>query len=189
MSGTTPTVPETGGRPDGSAVRVIVLMGVSGSGKSTTGQRLARRLAWPFRDADTFHPEANIEKMKSGIPLDDTDRGPWLAAIAAWIDAHRAAGTQGIVSCSALKRAYRSVLLGDRADVRLVYLKGDIGTIGARMARRKGHFMPTTLLQSQFATLEEPTPDEHAVIVPIRLPPRAVVNRIIAGLDLVAPAR
>lgn len=168
--------------------RVIVLMGVSGCGKSTTGKRLASALDWPFRDADTFHPQANIEKMAGGIPLDDSDRAPWLAAIAAWIDAHRANGTCGVVSCSALRRRYREVLIGDRPDVGLVYLKGSLALIGDRLSRRRGHFMPPALLKSQFATLEEPGFDERALQVPVRLPPKRVVERIVTGFGL-APAR
>src|SRR5690348_13138481 len=112
---------------------VIVLMGVAGSGKSTTGEALSRALGWPFRDADSFHPAANIEKMRRGLPLDDEDRAPWLAAIAAWIDERRARGEPGIVSCSALKRAYRQRIIGTREDVRLVYLTGDGGLIGRRL--------------------------------------------------------
>lgn len=168
--------------------RVIVLMGVSGCGKSTTGKRLAGALGWPFRDADTFHPQSNIAKMASGIPLDDHDRAPWLAAIAAWIDAHRADGTCGVVSCSALRRRYRAVLIGGRSDVGLVYLKGSLALIGDRLSRRRGHFMPPALLKSQFETLEEPAPEERALHVPVRLPPKRVVERIVTSFGLV-PAR
>ncbi len=164
--------------------RVIVLMGVAGAGKSTIGRRLAVALDWPFRDADTFHPPENVAKMSRGEALDDDDRAPWLAAIAAWVDAHRAAGTTAIVSCSALRRRYRHALIGDRGDVALVYLKGSIAVIGERMSRRKGHFMPASLLTSQFATLEEPAYDERPVVVSVTLPPKRVVERIIATLDL-----
>lgn len=159
-------------------------MGVSGAGKTTTGKRLAGVLGWPFRDADEFHPAVNIAKMASGQPLTDADRAPWLAAIAAWIDARRELGEGGIVSCSALKRAYRDVLIGDRADVGLVYLKGSRSLIGERLSRRRGHFMPPSLLASQFETLEEPGPDEGAVVVSMRLPPKRVVERIVALLGL-----
>ena len=121
--------PAEAGRP---IVRIILLMGVSGCGKSTTGESLAKALGWPFRDADTFHSAANVAKMRSGQPLEDADRWPWLAAIAAWIDERRAADAPAIVSCSALKRAYRDVLLAGRDDVRLVYLSGSQKLIAER---------------------------------------------------------
>jgi carbohydrate kinase (thermoresistant glucokinase family) len=126
--------------------------------------------------------------MASGQPLNDTDRAPWLAAIAGWIDDHRAAGTHGVVSCSALKRRYREVLIGTRPDVGLVYLKGGFALIADRMGRRKGHFMPPALLKSQFEALEEPFGDEAALVVSIRLPPKRVVERIVEGFAL-TPAR
>lgn len=163
---------------------VIVLMGVSGCGKTTTGKRLATALGWPFRDADSFHPESNIAKMASGQPLDDSDRAPWLAAIAGWIDGQRAGSENGIVSCSALKRRYRDVLIGERADVQLVYLMGSLALIGDRLSRRKGHFMPPALLRSQFEALEAPTADERALTVSIRLPPNRIVASIISSCAL-----
>lgn len=174
--------------PPASAVtarpRVIVLMGVSGSGKSTIGRRLSRTLGWPFRDADSFHPAANIEKMSKGLPLDDEDRRPWLSAIADWIDAHRAGATNAIVSCSALKRRYRDIVIGSRRDVRLVYLQGSFSLIADRLSRRKDHFMPPELLKSQFDTLENPAPEENALAIPIRLTPKRVVERIIETYEL-----
>ena len=163
---------------------VIVLMGVSGCGKTTTGKRLAKALGWPFRDADEFHPPANIAKMASGQPLDDADRAPWLAAIATWIDGQRESGTHAIVSCSALRRAYRKVLIGHRDDVALVYLKGSLAVIGDRLSRRRGHFMPPSLLKSQFATLEEPTPEERPLVLSVRLPPKRIAERIVASFAL-----
>jgi gluconokinase len=166
---------------------VIVLMGVAGCGKSTTGESLSRALGWPFRDADSFHPAANIEKMSRGLPLDDGDRAPWLAAIADWIDERRARQEPGIVSCSALKRAYRQRIIGARDDVRLVYLKGDRELIGRRLKARKHHFMPATLLASQLAVLEEPRADERAVIVDVAMARRRVVAAIIARLGLARP--
>jgi gluconokinase len=166
---------------------VLVLMGVSGSGKSTTGALLADRLGWPFRDADSFHPPANIEKMSRGTPLTDEDRAPWLAAIAAWIDERLERGEPGIVSCSALKRGYRDVLLGDRAGVRLVFLKGDKSLIASRMAARLDHFMPPALLDSQFAALEEPGPNERALVVPITPKPSEVVEFVVRELGLARP--
>src|SRR5262249_38663847 len=116
---------------------VLVVMGVSGSGKTTIANELSRKLGWEFDDGDWFHPAANVEKMHRGIPLTDEDRWPWLKAIARWIDETRAAGRHGIVACSALKRRYRSVLIGDRPDVRLVYLKGYATLIARRMAARR----------------------------------------------------
>lgn len=166
---------------------VIVLMGVSGSGKSTTGTALSRALGWPFRDADSFHPPANVEKMSRGTPLTDEDRWPWLAAIARWIDERRDAGERGIVSCSALKRAYRDRIIGARQGVQLVYLQGDGKLIGRRLHARKGHFMPASLLASQFAVLEEPQADERALTVPVAMSPRRVVRTIIERLGLEAP--
>jgi carbohydrate kinase (thermoresistant glucokinase family) len=145
-------------------------------------------LGWPFRDADSFHPQANIDKMSKGLPLTDEDRQPWLAAIARWIDERLAAGECGIVSCSALKRSYRRVIVGDRPDVRLVYLKGDMALIGDRISRRKNHFMPPALLKTQFDALEEPQADEHALSVPIVLSPRRVVEAIVQELHLAHPA-
>jgi gluconokinase len=159
-------------------------MGVSGCGKSTTGQRLSNALGWPFRDADSFHPPANVEKMRAGRPLEDADRWPWLDAIATFLDDRRRSGAPAIVSCSALKRIYRDRLLGGRPDVALVHLKGDRALIAERLANRKGHFMPPGLLQSQFDALEEPRPDERALVVSVHLPPARVVGRIIAGLGL-----
>jgi carbohydrate kinase (thermoresistant glucokinase family) len=166
---------------------VIVLMGVSGSGKSTTGAALSRKLGWPFRDADTFHPPANVEKMSRGTPLTDEDRWPWLAAIAQWIDERCQAGERGIVSCSALKRTYRSRIIGPRRGVQLVYLKGDIEVIRRRLRARKGHFMPASLLESQYAVLEEPNADERALAVSIAMSPRRVIDTIIERLGLEAP--
>jgi carbohydrate kinase (thermoresistant glucokinase family) len=168
----------------GGPPAVIVVMGVASSGKTSLGERLASHLDWPFRDADSFHPPENVAKMSSGQPLNDDDRGPWLAAIAAWIDGLRAAGGHGIVTCSALKRAYRRVIIGDRPDVALVYLQGSRTLIGARMAARKHHFMPPALLDSQFATLEEPGPDENPLIVSVELAKDAVTRSVLERVGL-----
>jgi gluconokinase len=169
-------------------VNVVVIMGVSSSGKTTTASLLSESLGWPFRDADSFHPPANVEKMSRGVPLNDSDRAPWLAAIAAWIQTRIAMGETGIVTCSALKRAYRDALMAGRPGARLVHLVGDRTLIGERMARRKNHFMPTSLLDSQFAALEPPTPDENVLSVPVSTSPTRVVGLIIAQLGL-EPAR
>lgn len=158
---------------------VILVMGVSGSGKTTIGKGLADRLGWEFQDADGFHPAANVEKMRAGIPLTDEDRWPWLHAIAAWIDETRRAGRHGVVTCSALKRAYREILVGDRDDVCLVHLAGEREVIARRMAARHGHFMPPTLLDSQFAALEAPGRDERPVVAAIEATPEAIVADIL----------
>jgi carbohydrate kinase (thermoresistant glucokinase family) len=167
---------------------VIVVMGVSGAGKTTIGSMLAQRLQWEFRDADWFHPAANIEKMQAGIPLTDEDRWPWLEAIAAWIDETRRAGRHGVVACSALKRVYRDILIGDRGDVRLVYQKGERDLIARRMTAREGHFMPTSLLDNQFATLEEPTADERPLVLPIQAAPETGIEQVLSELTF-APDR
>jgi gluconokinase len=161
---------------------VLVVMGVSGSGKSTIGTQLALQLHWEFEDGDSFHPASNVEKMHSGHPLTDEDRRPWLNAIAAFIDASRKAGKHVVIACSALKQSYRAVIVGNRPDVRLVYLKGDIDLIARRVAARHEHFMPRKLLQSQFDALEEPGPDEHPIIVSVELPPRAIVTAVLSAL-------
>ncbi|CAN7181924.1 gluconokinase [Bosea sp. LjRoot90] len=166
------------------APAVIVVMGVASSGKTSLGERLAQKLGWPFRDADSFHPPANVAKMSSGIPLTDEDRKPWLAAIAAWIDELRASGGNGIVTCSALKRAYRDVIVGKRPDVALVYLKGSRELIGERMAARQHHFMPPALLDSQFATLEEPGADENPLVVQVEASKDAIVEQVVSELRL-----
>ena len=161
----------------------IVVMGVSGAGKSTVGRLVAAQFGCPFRDADSFHPKANIEKMSRGEPLTDDDRWPWLQAIAAWIAEHRAAGTTCVVTCSALKRVYRDIVTNNQnADVRLVYLKGDFDLIEARLKARHGHFMPPALLRSQFAALEEPDADEHAIRVSVDATPDEIAVRVLERL-------
>ncbi|WP_245297179.1 MULTISPECIES: gluconokinase [Rhodomicrobium] len=166
---------------------VVIVMGVSGSGKSTIGTLLASRLQWTFEDADWLHPAANVDKMQSGIPLTDEDRRPWLAAVAAWIDAARGSGERGVVACSALKRRYRDILIGERPDVRLVYLKGDEALIARRLATRHEHFMPRGLLHSQFEALEEPEPDENPIIASIESPPHEVVAGVLSVLSIALP--
>ena len=163
---------------------VLVVMGVSGSGKSTIGTQLAIKLGWEFEDGDWFHPARNVEKMHSGHPLTDEDRWPWLNAIAAFIDASRSAGRHVVIACSALKKSYRAIIVGDRADVRLVYLKGDIELIARRIATRHEHFMPRALLQSQFDALEQPGPEEKAIIVSVAPPPRAIVAQVLSALGV-----
>ena len=156
-------------------------MGVSGCGKSTVASRLAERLGWEFAEADRFHSPANVAKMASGVPLDDADRRPWLDGIAAWIDERRREGRGGVVACSALKRAYRERLKGGHDDVRFVYLRGDYETILARLAGRTGHYMPPSLLQSQFDALEEPQRDENAIVVSIEGTPDEIVEEVLSA--------
>src|SRR5581483_4191092 len=167
----------------GEGVRIAVVMGVSGSGKTTIGQALATRLGWRLVDAYTFHPPANVAKMSAGQPLDDADRAPWLAAIAARIDEWRGGGDKGIVSCSALKRRYRDVIVGKRPDVRLVYLDGAHDLIAGRLAGRHGHFMPGALLGSQFAALEPPAPEEHPITVALDRSVAAIIDALVIALS------
>ena len=164
-------------------VAVVVVGGVSGSGKSTIGAALARRLGWPYAEADEFHPTENIAKMSRGEPLTDEDRAPWLAAIAQFIDRVCARGDHAVVSCSALKRAYREVLVGTHArEMRIVLLNGDEAAIAGRLASRHGHFMPASLLRSQIATLELPQNEPHTLVVPIGGTVDEVVERVVAAL-------
>ncbi|HYD71689.1 MAG TPA: gluconokinase [Candidatus Binatia bacterium] len=161
---------------------VIVVMGVSGAGKTTIGKLLAARLGWIFRDGDEFHPRANVEKMRSGVPLTDEDRWPWLHAIAEWIDRTRHKNGRAVTAPSVLKRSYRDIVIGERPDVRLVFLDGAPELIARRVAARRGHYMPARLLDSQFAALEPPGRDENPIRVSIEPPPEAIVSNIIEQL-------
>jgi ribose 5-phosphate isomerase A len=170
---------------------VLVVMGVSGAGKSTIAKKLSRRLGWAFEEGDVLHPEANVAKMHAGVPLTDADRQPWLERVAAWIDGQRARKQPGIITCSALKRSYRNVIIGDRPEVRLVYLRGGRDLLTGRVAARTGHFMPASLLQSQIDTLEEPAADEDALTVDVGPPAGEIADEIIRLLGAsaaVAPA-
>jgi gluconokinase len=169
-----------------SRLSVIVVMGVSSSGKTTVGALLAGRLHWEFEDADWLHPPSNIDKMQAGTPLTDEDRWPWLDAVARTIDLTRAQGLHAVLACSALKRRYRDILVDARPGVRLVYLRGSEALVARRMALRHGHFMPRNLLHSQFEALEEPGADENAIVVSIEPRPHQIVAQIIAKLGLAA---
>jgi len=162
---------------------IAIVMGVSGSGKSTAAALLAAALGCQFQEGDDLHPASNVEKMHGGTPLTDADRLPWLRKIAEEIDAWRAQGDSGVLTCSALKRSYRDIIIGDRGDVTLVYLKGSYDLIRKRMAARQEHFMPVGLLDSQFATLEEPTPDEHPILADIDQRPAEIAAEIVHQLE------
>ena len=177
----TMTLPDT--PPVPLPATALIFMGVSGSGKSTIAALVAQHLGWPMIEGDDLHPPANIAKMTQGIPLTDDDRKPWLEAIAARIHSWRVAGTQGVVTCSSLRRAYRDLLRAGHDDVRFVFLKGSYELLLGRMEHRKRHFMPPSLLQSQFATLEEPGPDE-AITVSIDQPTEEIVADTLAQLHL-----
>ncbi|WP_344049069.1 gluconokinase [Streptomyces thermoalcalitolerans] len=160
---------------------VVVVMGVAGTGKTTIGPLLADRLGVPYAEGDDFHPEANIAKMTAGIPLEDEDRWPWLDAIGAW--ARGRTGRGGVVSSSALKRSYRDRLRAAAPGIVFVHLTGDRELVERRMANRRGHFMPTALLDSQFATLQPLQPDEPGVAVDISGTPEEITARALAALE------
>jgi gluconokinase len=162
---------------------VIVVMGVTGAGKSTIGRALAAALGWEFHDGDDLHSEESKRKMHRGEPLTDFDRGPWIIAVRQVVQAMLSSGTNGVVACSALKQSYRNQIVGDAASVKLVYLKGSQRLIGERLAGRIGHFMNPELLQSQFDTLEEPD-DRDAIVVDISMAPEAIVADIRARLGV-----
>lgn len=159
---------------------LVLLMGVSGAGKSTVGPLIAQGLGLPFDDADSFHPPANVAKMSRGEPLDDADRAPWLDAIGAHLAAHRGRGC--VVTCSALKRAYRDRLRAAAPDLRLVFLRGGQALIAARQAARQGHFMPASLVASQFATLEPPAAEEAAILLDVAETPQALAAAAMTAL-------
>jgi gluconokinase len=163
--------------PPSQLAPLVVVMGVSGCGKSTVGAALAQAVGVPFADGDELHPAANIAKMASGVPLDDDDRFPWLEAIGEWLAAHDADG--GVIGCSALKRKYRDQLRSHAPRVGFLHLHGSFDVIAARQAARPGHFMPTSLLESQFATLEPLAPDEHGVVVDVDQPVDAIVQEYV----------
>ncbi len=168
---------------------ILVLMGVCGSGKSAVGHAIVARTGWRFLEGDEVHSPENVAKMHAGIPLTDADRWPWLKAIAARMDAWQAEGVSGIVACSALKRGYRDLLLAGREDARLVYLRGRREVIDQRMAARRGHYMPASLVDSQFATLEEPVPGERPIVLDVDAPVEALAEAVLAALAAESQAR
>ncbi len=161
---------------------IVVVMGVSGAGKTTVGRMLADALGAEFLEGDAFHPPKNVEKMRAGIPLADADRLPWLQAIAAALDSRIGQARDVVIACSALRRAYRRILAGARHDTHFVYLKGPETLVAHRLSARHGHYMPPSLLPSQFATLEEPQPDERALVLDISQPPDGLVAQALAAL-------
>lgn len=165
----------------------VIVTGPAGVGKTTTAELLSARLGWRFAEGDSFHPQANIESMSRGVALSDADRAPWLASIRDWISQQAAAGHSVVVTCSALKRSYRDILREAHADVRFVQLIADQHVVGSRMTGRSGHFMPPSLLASQFAALEALQTDEAGVCIAAEEPPDVVVTRALAALDLRDP--
>jgi gluconokinase len=171
--------------PDSHGLPVtVVLMGVAGSGKSTVMAQLAERLGWRWAEADDFHPPANVAKMSAGQALTDEDRWPWLRTIANWIGERESAGENAVVTCSALRRKYRDFLRNGHPSVRFVHLAVDRTILERRMAQRRGHYMPPSLLGSQLDTLEPLDPDEPAILVSGELPPDRIVDEIVSRLHL-----
>ncbi|REE98631.1 gluconokinase [Thermomonospora umbrina] len=169
---------------DEAGPTVVIVAGVSGSGKTTVGRLLAGHLGWDFADADDFHPLDNVSNMRRGIPLSDVDRLPWLRDLAAWIEVRLTSGTPGVLACSLLKRAYRDLVIRDPRQVRLVYLNGDRDVIERRVTERKGHFFAAHMLDSQYRDLEPPGPDEHPIRASVRHTPEESVREIVRALAL-----
>lgn len=159
---------------------LLVMAGVSGSGKSSVGRRVADRLGWPFLDGDSLHSPANIAKMRADQPLDDADRLPWLDAISRWMDARQAEGTSAVIACSALKQRYRDRLRHGHPDVQFIWLKVDRAELARRLDQRTGHFMPAALLASQLAAWEPPAPDEPVMTIPANGDLEATVRAVLA---------
>jgi gluconokinase len=163
---------------------IVIVAGVAGSGKTTVGTQLARRLGWRFADADSFHPAANVAKMRAGIPLTDEDRAPWLRAINRWMDDIDALGESGVITCSALKRHYRDQLLDGRPAATMVFLEVSKDVLVQRLNHRLGHFFPEKLLDSQLAAVEPPAPDERVLALPVDGDPAQMVDEIVTRLGL-----
>lgn len=186
LEDTGPPVGAAGGTPLdlSGGTRHIVVMGVSGCGKTTVALGIADRTGLLFAEADDFHSRANVEKMRAGIPLDDEDRWPWLADLAAWMRERAEEGRSTVIACSALKRAYRDVLAAGPRSIDFVHLDGPADVIRRRLARRAGHYMPASLLDSQIATLERLGPDERGIVLDVRTPARELVEEAIVELGL-----
>jgi gluconokinase len=174
-----------------AGTRHVVVMGVSGSGKTTVAHGLAAATGLLFAEADDFHSRANVEKMRAGTPLDDDDRWPWLRDLAEWMAERATEGRSTVIACSALRRSYRDVLAQGPPSIDFVHLDGPVAVIRDRMASRTGHYMPASLLDSQVATLEPLQPDESGIELDVSLPPEELVARAVRGLDLtrVQPGR
>lgn len=168
---------------DSSRPFAAIVMGPSGVGKTTTAKGVADRLGWEFAEGDEFHPKANIDKMSAGIPLDDDDRAPWLRSIRDWISEQSDAGLNCVLTCSALKKRYRDILREARSQVLFIELDAPMDLVGERMAHRKGHYMPTSLLKSQFDTLEPLDAEEGGIIVSVRDTPEKVIDDAVAALE------
>jgi gluconokinase len=168
---------------EGAPSTTVVVMGVSGSGKTTVAHELVHRLGWDFAEGDDFHPEANVEKMRAGHPLDDDDRWPWLRRLAEWIGEHEAAGEDAVVTCSALKRSYRDLLRDGHPSVWFAHVTADAELIRSRVQQRTGHYMPASLLDSQLGTLEPLADDEPGVRVPGEGAAAEVTDALLAQLD------
>lgn len=180
------TIPDvhTPGVPEDAEPIILVVMGVSGSGKTTVGRRIAEQLGWPFYEGDDLHPKANVKKMEGGEPLADIDRQPWLEEIRDLAGRLAREGRSAVIACSALKRAYRELIRSKVQDaMQFVYLKGGYQQIKARIEERDNHYMPAELLQSQFDALQEPTPEEHIIEVNIAQPPDALVHEVVQQLN------
>ena len=176
------TEPPTVSAP--SQPQFLIVMGVSGSGKTTVAEGIATRMGWLYAEGDDFHSQANVNKMASGVPLTDEDRWPWLRAIGTWIDEHERDGRSAVVTCSALKRAYRDLLRERREHIRFVYLDIPEGILRDRLTHRTGHYMPSSLLPSQLATLEPLQPDEDGVVVHAHGDPDASISEALDALGL-----
>jgi gluconokinase len=169
-------------RPD--ARMQVIAMGVSGVGKTTVAEGLSARLGWTYAEGDSFHSAANVAKLAAGHPLTDEDRWPWLSAIGAWLDAQIDAGRPSVVTCSALRRAYRDVLREGRPEVLFLHLVAGEGLVAGRVSHRTGHYMPASLLHSQYDTLEPLEPDEPGVRVSVEGTPSEVLQRVVTALGL-----